>query len=200
MSRWACCPAAVTPARSPSSLEQARRQLCVEADCNAAVRVTSVVRCEHLVGEQTHTVFGTKLEQIVDCVKALPKTDRILIFVQFPDLLEKVEEALTAHGVKCLTVAGSAVSRSNTIQNFQTAEDKARVLLLNLGDASASGASSFSSVIWWTISILHRCQPDHCQPRHLRQPAPARSGQIRCVGDSSHRSYPSVRCLPISAI
>jgi hypothetical protein len=175
-------------------LERARRQLCIETDCNAAVRLTSVVKCETLVGEQTHTVFGTKLEQIVDCVKTLPRADRVLVFVQFPDLLDKVGEALRGHDVKCLTVTGTANSRSNTIQNFQTGEDKARVLLLNLGDASASGRPD-RSLRWIARSTSRRRQPDHRKPRHLRQPALTGPGQVRRVRDAGHRPHSTVRAL-----
>lgn len=125
--------------------EAARRQVCVETDCNAAVRLTSVVRADQLLGEQTHTVFGTKLEQVVDLIDSLPKKERILVFVQFPDLLDKVGEALNAHEVDCLTISGAAQARSNALHTYQTATKGARVLLLNLGDASASGACALYS-------------------------------------------------------
>ena len=50
--------------------------------------------------------FGAKLTKIVENVKGLvtQKGDRVLIFVQFRDLKEKVAQALESHGVKTLQV------------------------------------------------------------------------------------------------
>ena len=70
----------------------------------------------------------------------MPKEERVLIFVQFPDLMKKVAEALEAHKIKFLEIKGSASQKSKNLQKYQDESDE-RVLLLNVMDESASGAN-----------------------------------------------------------
>jgi SNF2 family DNA or RNA helicase len=74
----------------------------------------------------------------------IPNDDRVLIFVQFPDLMKKLAEALTAHKVKFLEIKGTATQKSNNLEKFQN-DSAERVLLLNVMDESASGANLTSA-------------------------------------------------------
>jgi len=82
-------------------------------------------------------------ERIVSRAK-IPKDERVLIFVQFPDLMKKLAEALTAHNIKFLEIKGSATQKSNNLEKFQN-DSAERVLLLNVMDESASGANLTSA-------------------------------------------------------
>jgi hypothetical protein len=53
--------------------------------------------------------------------------------------MKKVSEALDFRGIDHLQISGSAAKKSNTLELFQK-NAKARVLLLNVVDESASGA------------------------------------------------------------
>ena len=53
--------------------------------------------------------------------------------------MKKVSEALEFRGIAHLQISGSAAKKSNTLEQFQN-NQKARVLLLNVIDESASGA------------------------------------------------------------
>ena len=76
------------------------------------VRMTNVVSSKALGAEKQNGKragggeFGAKLTKIVENVKELvtKKEERVLIFVQFKDLKEKVAQALESHGVKTLQV------------------------------------------------------------------------------------------------
>ena len=68
------------------------------------------------------------------------KNDRVLIFVQFPDLMKKVNDVLAARGIQFLEIRGSASAKSKSLEQFQNGS-KERVLLLNVMDESASGAN-----------------------------------------------------------
>ena len=48
--------------------------------------------------------FGTKLLRIVQRIEAIDPAERILVFVQFPDLMQKVADALADTGIKALQV------------------------------------------------------------------------------------------------
>lgn len=67
-----------------------------------------------------------------------------MIFVQFPDLMKKVTEALTANKIKFLEIKGTAHQKSKNLEKFQT-DSAERVLLLNVMDESASGANLTSA-------------------------------------------------------
>lgn len=73
-------------------------------------------------------------------IEAAPKDDRIIVFVQFPDLAKVVAEALNEAGIDATEVKGSVHSKTKALDSMQQ-EGGPRVMLLNLADESASGAS-----------------------------------------------------------
>jgi SNF2 family DNA or RNA helicase len=74
------------------------------------------------------------------CRNHVPKRERVLLFVQFPDLTKKVAEALDAHKIPFIEIRGTAAQKSKNLTQFQKDGAKEKVLLLNVGDESASGA------------------------------------------------------------
>ncbi|KAG9313076.1 hypothetical protein JVU11DRAFT_6516 [Chiua virens] len=134
--------------------QYADREECVYAasgQCMAAARVLNIVKGETLGvddeardGKGKH--YGRKLEMVIDLMKnTVPKEERILIFVQFPDLMAKVANALKAHKIKFLEIRGSASQKSKNLEKYQNNAGEERVLLLNVMDESASGANLTSA-------------------------------------------------------
>lgn len=68
------------------------------------------------------------------------KKERVLVFVQFPDMIAKVAEALKASGTKFLEIKGGNTSRSKALESFQDGTGDEKVLLMNIGGETASGA------------------------------------------------------------
>ena len=74
----------------------------------------------------------------------IPDNERILLFVQFEDLMAKVEDALSEHGIsrvslsKTRSKAKVQSKKANPATLFQT-DPSIKVLLLNLADETASG-------------------------------------------------------------
>ncbi|KAJ3759789.1 hypothetical protein EV360DRAFT_41171 [Lentinula raphanica] len=131
----------------------AEKEECVysaSGGCKSAARIINVVKADTLGvddverdGKGKH--YGMKLEQVVHLIKKeIPKDDRILVFVQFPDLMKKVTEAFEHHKIPFLEIRGSASQKSKNLEKFQN-ESKERVLLLNVMDESASGANLTSA-------------------------------------------------------
>ncbi|THG95090.1 hypothetical protein EW026_g6497 [Hermanssonia centrifuga] len=129
--------------------ECADREECVytaSGVCKAAARKLNIVRGNTLGvddvardGKGRH--FGMKLEKVIELIKKrIPKDERALIFVQFPDLMKKVAEALEANKIKFLEIKGSASQKSKNLEKYQN-DSEERVLLLNVMDESASGAN-----------------------------------------------------------
>jgi hypothetical protein len=125
----------------------ARLSECLADECTAATRALSVVRADCLGSEDKRDGIGRhhgkKLEKIVELIKdRIPKEDKILLFVQFPDLMEKVVKILTESDIKFFKIAGSGAKQSATVEAFQndTSKDGVRVMLLNVTAESSSGA------------------------------------------------------------
>lgn len=93
-------------------LEWADRQECPTPGCQAAARASSVVRADSLGidDEQASGRFGIKLAKVVNLIQNIPKDESILVFIQFPDLMEKVGEALKAAKVRQQTSCGRIIT------------------------------------------------------------------------------------------
>ena len=129
--------------------ERAALQRCVVEGCQAPVRVTSVVERATLGtdaahGEHAAGTYGSKLKELVRIIKAVPPTERVLVFVQFADLAELVCQALGEASIDVLELKGSIFKKTSALEIFQRekpAPGDPRVLLLNQSDESASGAN-----------------------------------------------------------
>ena len=88
--------------------------------------------------------YGSKLARIVALIQRIPHDERILVFVQFEDLLAQVYSVLVEENIPTLKLKGTAHQMSAIMTKFQReklAENDERVLLLELHNESASGAN-----------------------------------------------------------
>ena len=126
---------------------------CVEKNCSALVTPDHIILGSRLGGAGGHSPtgqFGSKLTALVNfmttkCPVREPasRTERVLIFVQFEDLMERVKYVLERANVVVATISGSAKQRSSVLESYQEdyVKGAAQVLLLRLDDASASGCN-----------------------------------------------------------
>ncbi|RPA73956.1 hypothetical protein BJ508DRAFT_333534 [Ascobolus immersus RN42] len=129
-------------------LAGAEKERCLEPACTCTARTTAIVRASELVDAKSHSAFkpsetryGTKMSTLVDLINSTAKDEKVLVFVQFQDLMDNVRRALLEAGIPTLVIEGNASSRSSVLQRFQTEGGDNKVLLLNVGDESASGAN-----------------------------------------------------------
>ncbi|KZT54292.1 hypothetical protein CALCODRAFT_17501 [Calocera cornea HHB12733] len=129
-------------------MEHAMLEECVHRrkGCGAQARELNIVPADTLGMDETRDRktkhYGIKLEKIMHLIKReIPTGERVLVFVQFPDLTEKVAAALKAHNISFLQIRGSASQKSKALQQFQNPNASEKVLLLNVMDESASGAN-----------------------------------------------------------
>lgn len=95
-------------------------------------------------GGSARPQFGSKLRQLVATIRALPRGDRCLVFVQFDDLMEVVARALADGGVKAQQLKGSVHQKTAALGGFQREDGGSApttCLLLNIGNESAAGAN-----------------------------------------------------------
>ncbi|WVQ80273.1 hypothetical protein IAT38_002378 [Cryptococcus sp. DSM 104549] len=126
-------------------VEAAKAQQCVSGpDCDAPVRETNIVRGRMLgiEGQLSSGRFGAKLERLVALIRSIPAQERILVFVQWDDLMRKVSEALSQANVSHAMLSGAVKARSNTLDKFQASgPDAPRVLLLDISRSNAAGSN-----------------------------------------------------------
>jgi len=124
---------------------------CVDSSCQAPIKSSDVISARDLgmeqdsKGEDEGSAYGAKLSAIVKNVKSIVKqNDRVIVFVQFQDLKEKVAEALERVGVKTLQVKGTVNQQIKSLSILQKeVPDKKdpRVLLLTMDDESSAGVN-----------------------------------------------------------
>ncbi|KAK6543033.1 hypothetical protein TWF694_006963 [Orbilia ellipsospora] len=112
------------------------------AGCLARILDVSLVPATSLGAENDMpTTYGAKMDALVRLLKSrIPAEERVLLFVQFPDLLKKVEEVLNSAGVSVTRLAGSSLAKTADLTVFQT-EKSSRVLLLEVMGETAAGAN-----------------------------------------------------------
>ena len=75
---------------------------------------------------------GSKLIDLVNHINRIPSEERILVFVQFTDLMAQVANVLNEAGIKTLKLKGSVHQQTGALDEFQQENMKkgsARVLL-----------------------------------------------------------------------
>lgn len=96
----------------------------------------------HCHNTTTSTSYsGKKLENVVDLINKIPKGEQVLIFVQYVDVIEKVGQALKRQNISYATLNDTDDS-ARVLRKFQTdkSASQSRVLILNIGNESASGS------------------------------------------------------------
>merc|ERR1719221_1359917 len=161
--------------------EHAHNRDCPIEGCGAFVKQDFVKSSTKL---RTHTKDGekprSKIERVIEIIERAKPDERVLVFTQFADLEAKVARVLEANGVKAVRLQGTAHTKSGAVASFQ--QDKlepgdARVLLLNVGDESASGINlTTANHAIFVHPLLTKSQEDYtaCQTQAV--------GRIRRYG------------------
>ena len=119
---------------------------CVETSCAARVSMAHVVPASSL-GTDNDTISdsqeGAKLTRIIAKVKeVIAVGERMIIFVQFDDLKQKIAQALERSNIKAVMVQGSVEKQVKALRPFQDekpGKHDPRVLLLKMDDEQSAG-------------------------------------------------------------
>ncbi|GAA6003370.1 hypothetical protein JCM10207_000301 [Rhodosporidiobolus poonsookiae] len=125
--------------------EAARTGNCMfaaDGTCGSQVFSHNVVLGDDLGSDRSSGYYGYKLETLVTLIQQTPKNDKVIVFVQFNDLFDKVHEALSVYEIPTLVLQGTANQKSKQLSHFQDEKAKdTKVILLLATDSSASGAN-----------------------------------------------------------
>ena len=124
------------------------REECLDPSCKIPCKSDCIVSGKELGCEMKHKaggMWGAKLTKIVEEVKGMVDGgDRVLVFVQFKDLKEKVAEALEERRVKTLQVKGTVqtqIKALDVMQKDNPSPSDPKCLLLTMDDESSSGVN-----------------------------------------------------------
>jgi hypothetical protein len=87
---------------------------------------------------------GKKMSELVQSLRGFNPDERVLIFIQYPDLMKQVSDVLDDANIKYLKLKGSVHQQCAALDEFQKEKLRpgdARVLMLLSRDESASGAN-----------------------------------------------------------
>ena len=120
---------------------------CVVTGCRAeALDYHKIKACELRLKDPviaSAPFYGKKLEEVIQLIKGTPAEDQVLLFVQFDDVMEKVQKALIEHHVTHYALTEKASKHAaKWMEDFQTKKDKTKrkVLVLNCANELAAGA------------------------------------------------------------
>jgi SNF2 family DNA or RNA helicase len=82
---------------------------------------------------------GSKIDKLVEVIQGTPEEDRVLLFIQFPDLVEMACMALEVAGIKHQRVTASKHALFQQDEKPIAELNQHKVLILNLGTDTAAG-------------------------------------------------------------
>lgn len=84
---------------------------------------------------------NAELVKLLQDTSKIPEDEQAVLFVQFPELIEGASAALDRANIPHKACSSSDRMTENAITEFQTGTEKvkSRVLILKLGDVTASG-------------------------------------------------------------
>eukprot|EP00928_Gymnodinium_smaydae_P035543 TRINITY_DN2499_c0_g6_i1.p1 TRINITY_DN2499_c0_g6~~TRINITY_DN2499_c0_g6_i1.p1 ORF type:complete len:1287 (+),score=184.89 TRINITY_DN2499_c0_g6_i1:61-3861(+) len=125
--------------------------------------------------------YGTKIAKIIAELRKIHREDsaaRILVFVQWNELLLKLEAAFEHYGVRCVALRGSVADRQRTISTF--AEGTERYVLLMAMEHDDSGLNLTCSN---HVFFVH---PMSAEPEVIRACERQALGRVRRRGQTKN--------------
>lgn len=120
-----------------------QREECAVDGCHGSGKRFNVIKASTLGhdGEDKSATFGgRKLDKLVEIIRTIPKDERALLFIHFPDLMQVTSKALELAGIKHTVISPTDRRSAAKVEQFQKASfGDNRVLILNLGGEMAAG-------------------------------------------------------------
>ncbi|KAL5333911.1 hypothetical protein BJX70DRAFT_405782 [Aspergillus crustosus] len=91
--------------------------------------------------DRTSRFGGTKLDALIDIIRTqIPSSERALLFIQYPELMDVASNALKAAKIQHTVITTTDRTSTQKIEKFQKAGfGENKVLMLNLGSEMAAG-------------------------------------------------------------
>ncbi|KAL1955354.1 hypothetical protein VTO42DRAFT_8636 [Malbranchea cinnamomea] len=156
-------------------LERCRREeQCQYPLCGGTVQEYRIIKWSDLgynegmsVDPEWRTYGSSKNAQLVKLLQdttQIPEDDQVVLFVQFPEMIQEASAALNVANIPHKIISSSNRLMERAITEFQTGTEKAKskVLILTLGDVTASGLNlqNANHIIFYS-PLVARSQYDY---------------------------------------
>ena len=128
-----------------------REEECEFPGCSGSVEPYRIIKWSDLgqhdgmpINDNWQTFKSSKNSELVKLLEdtnKIPEEDQVVLFVQFPELIEGASAALDIANIPHKAIKTGDRTTETAIADFQTGNEsvKSKVLILALGDVTASG-------------------------------------------------------------
>lgn len=125
-------------------MSSAHIEQCAVEGCTASKKEFEVFNGEEIGRPKSACDAGSnygssKLDKLVEIIQTTPDEDRVLLFIQFPDIIELACKALELAGITYQQVTGAKHALFQQNAKFLAELNQHKVLILNLGTETAAG-------------------------------------------------------------
>ncbi|RAH41685.1 putative SNF2 family helicase [Aspergillus brunneoviolaceus CBS 621.78] len=143
-----------------------QKEECSVEGCRGSGKGYNVIPMGTLERETVdrETAFGgSKLDKLIEIIRGTPQGERVLLFIQFPDLMQAAAKALNLAKIKhtmITAVEGRSTAKLDKLQ--ASGFGQAKVLILNLGTELAAGLNlQQANHVIFLSPLLTQTQYDH---------------------------------------
>jgi len=120
-------------------------ETCPYKNCDASTEAFRLNTADDLTGECHNTVFGSKIDAIVNLLLyEIPEDEQALLFVQYEEMMGKIEEAFDKIGIsnwalRALATDSTSRKMTDDFQDNTNPKTKKKVLILNSSNETSAG-------------------------------------------------------------
>ncbi|OOF92487.1 hypothetical protein ASPCADRAFT_517877 [Aspergillus carbonarius ITEM 5010] len=116
---------------------------CTVEGCRGSGKRFNIIKASTLgrgEGDRGAEYGGSKLDRMIEIVRGIPTNERVLLFIQHPELMEVASKALDLAKIKHTLISAMDRQSAKKMEEIQKSSfgDK-KVLILNLGSEMAAG-------------------------------------------------------------
>ncbi|KKK13442.1 hypothetical protein ARAM_000893 [Aspergillus rambellii] len=119
------------------------KEECPVEGCRGSGKRFNIISASSLGCDQEDTspqYGGSKIDKLIDIIRGIPADERVLLFIQFPELMETASKALQLAGIKHTSISATDRKSTQKVEKFQkTSFGEDKVLILKLGSEMAAG-------------------------------------------------------------
>ena len=121
-----------------------QREECTVDGCRGSGKKFNVIKAStlgHDGVDKSAMYGGSKLDKMIEIIRwTIPQDERVLLFIQFPELMQVASKALELAQIKHTVISPTDRRSAQKVEQFQkTSFGDNRVLVLNLGGEMAAG-------------------------------------------------------------
>ncbi|KAA8650448.1 putative SNF2 family helicase [Aspergillus tanneri] len=120
-----------------------KKEECIVEGCRGSGKKFNIINGSTLgryENDSSAKYGGSKMDKLIQIIQSVPTDERVLLFIQFPELVEVACMALDLARIKYTAISTTGRKSAHKIEEYQkNGLGESRVLILNLGSEMAAG-------------------------------------------------------------